>query len=452
VSTDPVIDPGAVGPYHAPLRVPARFYRPGSGEAQIELLGYQADTSPVYRAGESVPVTLLWQALWHQDAPGPGNYQVNLRLVSKLGTEWWSASAHPVSGMYPTGAWRAGEVVADWHKVRLGDDLPPGIYTLEVGLFRPFSRTGLSTGSVSDWIPLLELAVKAPPVPTPVPQHRLCAIAPGQWQLVGYDLPHKARPGERIPLRLHWQAIAPLPDLEINWRVLPEPGASDPPPPPDLAWSRSAPGHGEYPTPSWMPGERVITTHSLLMPTQGEYATVQVAVRERMPDASPVPFVPHWLAGETTVLELPPIQLAGPPAGAISYGDRILLLDRDLSAYEGQELPPGAPVELTLVWQAAQAIEEDYTLFIQLLAPDGRPHGQIDVWPKDGTHPTSQWKEGERIEDHYLVYLDAGAPPGKYEIAVGWYLLKTMERLPVGSGASDDKILLPGPMVSSPKP
>jgi hypothetical protein len=356
--------------------------------------------------------------------------------------------------MYPTGAWRPDEVVADWHEVYLADHLPPGVYTLEVGLFHPFSRTGLSASDENDWAPLLNLTVKAPPVPTPVPQQHLRAIAPGQWQIVGVDLPPRAQPGEQVSLRLHWEALGPLPDLEINWRVLPEPGASDPTPPPDLVWSRSAPGHGEYPTTSWAPGERVITTQSLAMPTQGEYATVQVAVRERLPDASPLSFVPRWLSRETTVLELPAIRLAGLPAGAVNYGDRILLLESDLSAYKDQALVPGAPVELTLVWQATQEMEHDYTLFVQLLAPDGTLKGQIDVWPRDGTHPTSQWREGERVEEGYLVYLDRDAPPGRYQVAVGWYLLETMERLPVqrGSELTDDKVLLPGPIVSEPSP
>jgi hypothetical protein len=246
-------------------------------------------------------------------------------------------------------------------------------------------------------------------------------------------------------LRLHWEAIAPLSDLAVNWRVLPEQGVSD------LAWSRSAPGQGEYPTTSWVPGQRVITTHSLSMPTQGEHATVEVTVNERLPNAEPIPFVPRWLGRETTALKLPAIQLSGLPAGARNYAGRILLLDSDLSAYQNRELPPGAPVELTIVWQAAQEMEHDYTLFVQLLAPDGTLKGQIDVWPRDGTHPTSKWVVGEPVEDHYLVYLDADAPPGRYSVAVGWYLLQTMERLPVlGNDGQpyDDKITLPGPIVS----
>jgi hypothetical protein len=94
-----------------------------------------------------------------------------------------------------------------------------------------------------------------------------------------------------------------------------------------------------------------------------------------------------------------------------------------------------------------QAMDADYTLFVQLLAADGTLKGQIDVWPRDGTHPTSAWREGEVIEDSYVVPLDPDAPPGAYQVAVGWYLLETMQRLPVldaEGNAVGDHASLPG--------
>ena len=69
------------------------------------------------------------------------------------------------------------------------------------------------------------------------------------------------------------------------------------------------------------------------------------------------------------------------------------------------------------------------------------------MWPKAGTHPTSAWREGEIVEDSYEVTLDPDAPPGQYRVAIGWYLLETMQRLPVldaEGNAVDDKVLLPG--------
>jgi hypothetical protein len=76
-------------------------------------------------------------------------------------------------------------------------------------------------------------------------------------------------------------------------------------------------------------------------------------------------------------------------------------------------------------------MDEDYTVFVHLVGPDGRLHGQADSWPVQGSYPTSQWSPGKEVTDRYEVRLDPGAPAGHYRIEVGWYLLGTMERLQV---------------------
>jgi hypothetical protein len=232
-----------------------------------------------------------------------------------------------------------------------------------------------------------------------------------------------------VSLALYWQALASLPDLEIGTRIVTSGDQG--------TWTWDVPGRGEYPTSRWLPGRTVVTTHVLTMPASEGEVTVQVAVRRTShsssagPGAPGEPFYPRWLAPETAVLSLPSLAVSGrPPAGpgTVNYGDRILLLEAELGA---QTLSPGAPLELYVRWQCLRAMDADYTLFVQLLAPDGTPRGQIDVWPRDGTHPTSAWREGEVIADSYVVYAAEDAPPGRYQVAVGWYLLETMQRLPV---------------------
>ena len=66
---------------------------------------------------------------------------------------------------------------------------------------------------------------------------------------------------------------------------------------------------------------------------------------------------------------------------------------------------------------------------------------------QEGTNPTSAWQEGQVIEDRYRIYLDEDAPAGSYGIAVGWYLLETMQRLPVldeNGVAIRDHVMLSG--------
>jgi hypothetical protein len=422
--------------------------------ARIDLLGYHVEDSErdstgscrpgSYRAGDPLRITLFWRPR----VPIPGNYQVRLRLVGPEGQEWWTSSDHPVSGMYPTASWREGEIVSDWHEVPIDETLPPGNYTLQVGLFPPFSDAGLpcwpcrNDASGGHWAPLQAITVA--PTQIGIPQ-RMRAVAPGKVELLGYDLARQAPPSGRVPLTLYWQALAPLPDYEIGTRLVTKAGEQE--------WTWSVPGNGEYPVSLWPTGETVATTHVLAMPAEGEEAKVQIAVQE--PGEEPLFFYPRWLAPQTTTLSLPPIVIVGrPPAtpGTVNFADQILLLGTDLGQ---RALPAGAPLDLTTHWQGMQAMEADYTLFIHILAPDGTLQGQIDVWPRDGTHPTSQWREGEVVEDHYLLYVDPSAPPGDYQVEIGWYLLETMQRLPVLDAegkAIDDKVLLPGLTIQPSEP
>lgn len=459
--------PGLEGPYHLrslgplvevgtePLAAAGwpdgpivEFGGSDSTDAPIRLLGYEAEEHGDLHPGDSLLLTLFWQAV----SQVPGNYQVNLRLVSAAGQVWWASSDHPVSGMYPSAAWKPGEVIPDWHEVPIVGIVPPGEYTVELGLFLPFAQEGLVGTNGQEWVPVHRVRVASPlrGIETRI-AHPLRAIAPGRWQLLGYDLPRQAPPTGRVPLTLYWQSLGPLPDYQVGTRLITPTGETE--------WVWVVPGNGEYPTSEWLPRTSVVTRQLLTMPAERGPVTVQVAVRESpSPSARSVEdgmgteqqgiaFFPRWLGSRTTHLSLPPLEVSGrlPAApGTVNYDDRILLLEADVGH---RSLQPGSPLEFDARWECMRAMDADYTLFVQILAPDGTLKGQIDVWPKDGTHPTSRWREGEIIEDTYLLYINRDAPPGAYQVAIGWYLLETMQRLPVLDAegrAVDDKVLIQG--------
>ena len=447
--------PGLDGPYHlrslGPLvEVGTSPLTPSGADAaltsvgeHLQLLGYDVEETGPLSPGETLHTTLYWQAL----SPVPGNYQVRLRLVGSGGQVWWAAADHPVSGMYPTASWKPGEVIPDWHEVPIDLGIPPGKYALQVGLYPPFSTEGLPFAEGQTWWTLHRVQVALGEQGPEILQ-QLRAIAPGKWQLLGYDLPPQAPPTGRVSLTLYWQALAPLPDYEIGTRLVVN-GREE-------AWNWTLPAGGEYPTARWPTGKVTATALVLRMPGETGQVTVQLALREvtlgcdvcgKAQNVQRAVFYPRWLAQETTVLSLLSLTIAGhaPAAsGTVNYADQILLLDTDLGT---RALLPGAPLELNVRWQCTRAMEADYTLFIQLLAPDGTLKGQIDVWPRDGTLPTSAWREGETIEDRYLMYVAEDAPPGDYQVWIGWYLLGTMQRLPVLDAqgqAVDDKLALPG--------
>jgi hypothetical protein len=151
----------------------------------------------------------------------------------------------------------------------------------------------------------------------------------------------------------------------------------------------------------------------------------------------------HWLAPLTAGCEIGSLRVAGEAIGnAINFDNQVLLthakFDRDI-------LRPNESIHVDLSWRGLKTWPDDYTAFVHLIGPDGRVHGQVDQWPVQGTLPTSSWMAGQTVNDPYVVTLPPGAPSGKYQIEVGWYLLSTLRRLSVldASGRpSDDKVII----------
>lgn len=104
---------------------------------QTRLLGY--DLGPV-RPGQPLPVTLYWQAVQETEE----DYTVFIHLVdSQTGQIIAQVDEEPVHGTYPTSLWVTGEVVRDEHTLSL-PSVPPGTYTLQIGLYIPSTGARLT--------------------------------------------------------------------------------------------------------------------------------------------------------------------------------------------------------------------------------------------------------------------------------------------------------------------
>ncbi|MBN1581706.1 MAG: glycosyltransferase family 39 protein [Anaerolineae bacterium] len=105
--------------------------------------------------------------------------------------------------------------------------------------------------------------------------------------------------------------------------------------------------------------------------------------------------------------------------------------DTDKERYQA-----GETVLLTLYWQSHSPADTDYTAFTHLLGP---PHPDTDnpVWagsdhePGRASYPTSAWAAGEIVLDEFVLAIPANAPPGQYDLEIGFYQLETMQRLPI---------------------
>ncbi|HET8626711.1 MAG TPA: hypothetical protein VFL91_04800, partial [Thermomicrobiales bacterium] len=118
-----------------------------------------------------------------------------------------------------------------------------------------------------------------------------------------------------------------------------------------------------------------------------------------------------------------------PPAGAAD-GPPIAFAS---AALAGDNLHPGETANLTLSWEARRQAPEDYTIFAQLIGPDGKVWGQSDApagWP---SHGTAAWQPGERVDLAWPVPLKPDAPPGRYRLLIGMYrhTASGIERVPV---------------------
>ena len=136
-------------------------------------------------------------------------------------------------------------------------------------------------------------------------------------------------------------------------------------------------------------------------------------------------------------------------SGAV-WGDQIMLTGYDLPVKAWQ---PGDIVPLTLFWQVPQTLSADYpdtldqdlSVFIHLVGPDGQIVAQTDSGPAGGSRPTSGWQSGETIVDRHGLLLPASVAPGEYQLRLGLYLPSSGARLPaVGPAGKElgDSMLL----------
>ena len=119
-----------------------RTWAPHPVTSRIEdtalLLGY--DVTPA-QAANAVDVTLYWLALRDTGA----DYKAFVHMLNGAGQVVAQHDGDPGGGYTPTSRWRAGEVIADRHRLALPDGLAPGDYLLKAGLYQFEPLRNLST-------------------------------------------------------------------------------------------------------------------------------------------------------------------------------------------------------------------------------------------------------------------------------------------------------------------
>jgi len=107
-----------------------------------ELVGYTLEE------GKELKLTLYWKVLSETD----GSYHVFVHLIDERGHIVAQHDGIPSSGAVPTSIWVKGEIIEDVHF--LPADVPPGKYTILVGLYNPRTMERLKAGVPGDAFPL----------------------------------------------------------------------------------------------------------------------------------------------------------------------------------------------------------------------------------------------------------------------------------------------------------
>ncbi|MCR4408061.1 MAG: glycosyltransferase family 39 protein [Anaerolineae bacterium] len=151
---------------------PAAFFRPQELPAytplqadfahQARLLGYILDASRAYPGGD-LELTLIWQGLAAMDT----DYHVFVHL-EKEGHLWAQGDNAPGCGFKPTSGWAVGQVIVDpAYIVPIPEDMPPGEYSLLMGMYRMEDQIRLPVYDAEGEMPNRQVLIAEVRVGTP---------------------------------------------------------------------------------------------------------------------------------------------------------------------------------------------------------------------------------------------------------------------------------------------
>lgn len=163
-------------------------------------------------------------------------------------------------------------------------------------------------------------------------------------------------------------------------------------------------------------------------PTENEYHFFTRVQQDIPPLDRPKFLRCGWLQwpSERCFIATVPIRGVFIPEGAINFDDQIAMLDYATSS----KVRPGGGIELGVTWQGLRQIDEDYTIFVQVLNQDDQLVGQLDIKPAQGTRPTNLWEPGETVQDKFVIPLSGElSTADSHRLIIGFYRLSDFQRL-----------------------
>ena len=130
----------AVSAPAADIATPSGAQFEAGSQTRITLDGYALESATL-SPGDILQLTLLWET----NAPITERYKVFVHVYADPAQPPLAQQdGEPGGGLLITSGWTPGKRYADNHGVALPPDLPPGTYTLAIGLYNLFDGTRLA--------------------------------------------------------------------------------------------------------------------------------------------------------------------------------------------------------------------------------------------------------------------------------------------------------------------
>lgn len=400
----------------------------------LTLTGYHVDR----RATNDDAVTAVLR--WRLDRPDDCDYRISVRLVDEEGRTINASDRTLLDEQnLPTSGWERGEVARSFAVVPVPVGWMPGTYRLQVRVYDAGDGQALAwADGGTDW---------TLPDPVTVVAGRDFATDPyGTWADVTWQTVDP--PLEASDVRLAQVAFDPaqgLPGQPISallWWEITGPDRPDALPGVELAEGDRV----------WSTAEATVEADDLPVADVGTVVAVERRWLTYPPRRGPVTL----RTTDGQVLGTVALNVAGLGWDLPRMAGRIGAEFAGIGTLAGYEISArrvqaGDPLTVTLIWQAGNdaPTSRPYTVFTQLLTPDGRLIAQHDGPPATGSRPTTSWIGGEVIVDaHTLDWQDTGYS-GPARLIVGLYDSETIERVRTGDGS--DYVEITGIRVRSAK-
>ncbi len=372
------------------------------------------------RAGASFGPAWTWQA---PTQPAGTRLTETVHLVDAAGHVLAAADTEPAGGYFPTPFWLPNELVRDHPLVRLAADMPPGQYTVRVGLRDGTGAVPAQDAAgrvVGDEATVGQVEV-LPPAQTTGWDGR--GITVGSLEVELTQSPGPATPGHNLTVSLRWHRTTSATPATTVTLKLSRDGQT--------FGSVTAPiGGATYPAARWRTGETEsqIVDLPVSSSTPSGPADLGIAVST---NGSPVPALASL--GTVTVDGRPHVYTAHPTTPtAFTFTNGIQLIGYDLRAdgalWRQGAASAGSTLDVTLDWKGAGPTAQPLKVTVQLLSSDNHLLAQADTEPGNGAAPTTSWLAGEIVtSEHHLMLT--GLPAGADHLIVALYDPKTNQRI-----------------------